>query len=1038
MQDEQVKVSPSTSQHRENVYDPVVTTFPTPDHLKKEDEQPGFFDVLPTALNSESSIAGISRVLTDAGFSYDRFFNLEETLREDKELSDRIEALPLEFEYGSAMSRKHLDYLVQRAEDELERDKYVAQAEGWGALASFTAATLDPTDWALSLLSGPIGLVSKGTKMQRVLRSGVSAAAINASVESFVVSGSSFRGNEHIVYAGLLGLSLGSGLGYLAPKDNAAFIEAAKRLAADERGAIPLSRKAKPPQADEAPTTGTRTQSEGLEAHPESDDLALASFHLPTYAKQVIGSASSRARKMGLDLLEAGPLKNKDSVRQHSAELEADLIERKHLTTYYKSSNPFYKAWAKENGYRGISAEFNSAPGEVFRRRIGEYLHGADEADENVIKAADQFSTMMRNMLEEQKAAGVLGAENIPFNKNYLPRVPRLKKVREVLSEVNLEGLAQIIRRGLDPEMPENVATRVSKAYARRLSAKSHRVDMEDFHGVSFDDMESLRLWFDDDKLFSEVEEALTAIKKSKGDTNDGRPSWLKKRLFMDMTAETEVGGKTYRVMDLFDQDVGRVGTRYVRSAAGWSALAKKGYRSQSDVNKALEDIRSQGDVTAAKKLDEVVNLITGRSIDTDPYSSFNQVSKSLRDLNFVTKMGQAGWFGQMAELGFVAGKVGLKNMLANMPGLKALWRRARKGELEDDLAEELHFVLGSGSDFVRNPVMRGFDDLGIGFDTTTRLGQGLEKADNVLQGMKRFVSIAGGLAPVTAWMQGIAAKSIAHKLSLFASGRKLLTDAQRVRLRDAGWSDKMQERIFEEMRKHSKFSPSGRLKAINYQSWDDEVFGSFSLGMNRLQRIAVQENDIGSTIPFMHKELGKVLTQFRSFAVNAYSKQFLHNVHFRDMETFMVFSMGLMSSSLAYIGQQTANNWMDGEKLEDRLSLDNIVKGSLQKHGMLTLFPGLVDTAMQLTGFDPVFKYGRSSGQAASFIAGNPTVSTINNLGKLASLPGSLAHPSYNFSQEDSRVLEALLPNIVPVKNGIEMMNQNLPKHSQEDEYWN
>lgn len=1043
------------------VFDPATNKNGLPEW--KQEEAPKAGETINAAFAQEGTMNSLRRVGEQSEFYYDRLYNWEEHIKEP-EVAKRIANLPDNFEYAHALNRDHFDYIASNAEKDMEHQDTLARAGGWGVLASVGAGLVDPVDWAVTLAAAPVSILAKGSKIARFAYAGGGAAVANMATEGVIQSQVQFRDQSNIAFAGLVGFGLGGAVGSLAKLDelemNKAYVAAwssdikqfnsglnPMRSFIDDEGNTIFRRK----NSEDGLSQGqTRTESDGLDVNPESDELALAGFQLPTYNTVLMRSDNAESRKFAQDVLEGTPLANKEAVRGHSAELRAGILEKNAMDKFYRGMNLELKEWAVDNGYGSTRLTLDAEPSEAFRKEVWRHLEGfTDGVSPQAARASKNFRKLMEDSAHHQNRFGVEGAEKLlkGGKENYMPRSANIGAVKSIMDTHGLEGLHKIISAGLrkgftdaDGIVDEDLLDRITKAYSLRLNSRAQRVGMQDFHGITLSEIDNLKTWFTRPEDFDAAKIAINKYLKKTAE-GDGSHDWLKKQLGMDMTAEVTLKGKLFSTADIFEQDIGKLAERYTRTSSGWSSLAEKGYGSEAKIQQLITRLVADSKGEEAVRVDEIVKLLTGRTLDADPHSTFNQMGKSLRDINFARSMGQAGWFAQMAEVGNIMANAGLKTVFQHVPALKGMMKQIRTGKMDTELAQEIRDHLGTGSHFNRNPTMRSFDESGNGFDTSTRTGKALETGDRYIQGTKKLTSIAGGLAPVTAFTHNVNASATAQKIAEFANGTRKLTNAQRVRLRDAGWSDKMQERIFNQYRKHAKAGSNGKLKKMDFDKWDDdEAYDAWTLGMSRMNNRIIQENDIGTSLPFMHKELGKIMTQFRAFPIHAYSKQLIHGVAMNDMQTYMAFSYGIATASMAYMAQTYINHGSDREELKKRMTWKSIIAGTTQKHAMSSILPSTVDTVLGVAGVDPLFKYGRSTGNDASFITGNPTVKLLGTLGAAKNIPTSvLFNPDYKFSQQDTRVLRDMLPNLIGVKQGIKMMNENLnlPKSSKDGSVW-
>jgi len=179
-----------------------------------------------------------------------------------------------------------------------------------------------------------------------------------------------------------------------------------------------------------------------------------------------------------------------------------------------------------------------------------------------------------------------------------------------------------------------------------------------------------------------------------------------------------------------------------------------------------------------------------------------------------------------------------------------------------------------------------------------------------------------------------------------------------------------------------------------------------------------IQRNLVGELPKTMHTPMGQIMFQFRSFVMNAWGKQLLSNLNQRDLQTGMSWMYATSLGVVAYVGQQHLNTLgaEDREEvLEERLSLKNVATGGFQRAGFASLMPMMADTANTWANpwvDEPLFAYGRTSGQLTDIITGNPSVDAVSSLrgGALGGIKAG-AREDYEMSSEQVDDLYSLIP---------------------------
>ena len=476
-------------------------------------------------------------------------------------------------------------------------------------------------------------------------------------------------------------------------------------------------------------------------------------------------------------------------------------------------------------------------------------------------------------------------------------------------------------------------------------------------------------------------------------------------------------------MVDLFERDAEKLLFNYSRTMSGWVGLARQmNIKSPGEWEKFIRLIRSRGealgqaqDVIDAKvdRFNFLFRGITGMPLETDPASLYARAARGARDYNFL-RIGAAFGFAQLAEIGQMIGTTGFRNVLAHVPALRGMVKRGVDGKLTDQLASEIEDMIAPGVDRLLNMPSTRWDEHGYGMADTGVWS----RVDDAVQVAKRVTADVGGLSAATTVFQRMGARAVMQKLLGFAHGAKL-TKGQARRLRGMGMSDEMQKRVFEQMRKHAttepSFVPGGRkLRALNPDRWDDaDALDELTFSVHREARRIVQENDIGASTPWLHSTTGKLMTQFRTFMLTAWSKATLHNIHHHDLQAFQLLTTSMFAAGLAYIAQQSINI-ADKKEREKRLEPAEIAKAAFQRTAVASIGPALFDTtATTLFRTDPQFSFGRSSGLASDLVRGAPVVDLYDRVARAAGIPALIARPDEEFTKREYRNIHGLLPVI-------------------------
>ena len=676
-------------------------------------------------------------------------------------------------------------------------------------------------------------------------------------------------------------------------------------------------------------------------------------------------------------------------------------------------------------------------------------------------------------------ADGKIIDNGVPQNPNYVHRrlsstaIPEWKrKLRDAgVEEKNIDktivqALAEAYKRGAKKgeEITDAEALKVARLYYIGVS-RAAEGNFINFGVLSRANMDALKKHLrdiSDDNNIAElddeaIEDALSIL--TKGPTTS-KGSAVSRRFQLDETTihsleVTDSAGRVKKVdiniEDLYDRNAYGGLDKYLREMTGRIAAAKHmNIKSDKDFDDIIDQVKKDQEAAVDQKSKNSIGKdirnvttmyrhLTGRPIDKgfgaeDQASTFKFAARILQDYNYIRVMNQVG-FAQIAEIYNIAALMGWKAMLANMPTLRAMRRDLQQGKIiKDELMRDIESITGIGAEYSRYATVSerytGTADEVIGLSYTPGQQRMLHRADQMKRVTSHYLS---GMTPITIMTQRLAAKAAIHRMARLS--QKPLNAKDYMRFRDLGWDDKTTDAILAQLKKGTD---QNKLKNLNLENWDPELREEFANGLTRWAYRAIQENDIGAMGHFMTQTWGKVLSQFRTFMLVSHAKQFLHAGHTaiyrRDFQGAHAMMGTTFMGGMSYIAQQHAKNlgaddddnifdlfhgdWDD----ESKYSLKNLSTAAFQRSSYSSFIPIGVDTVWgDLTGFDPVFGHGRSTGLGGDIVTGSPSFDTLYKLGRLGAEFRDLAHGE-DFDPAKLRAL--FYSNALGVHNIIERMS--------------
>lgn len=1016
---------------------------------------PGLMRTIGAAFENENTFNVIGRTMersraANSGPTIDA----EQVIKARPEYQKRLDLLPEEYREKvlEARTEAELDTILRHGETRVRNAEMLANGGlGQNLVSQLAVGLVDPVDWLVTITTGGAGkIATTANTARRVGIGALSAGVSNAAVEAVISSEDPTRTTTDIAAAAALGIGIGGALNLRGGPRERMSTDDTELDDALSRGAKDL-------------LNGTRTPP--LANRPANDDTILGPYIRPdagsagaakrevedveyfgtqflapgAYGRLLDKSVPKEMRGFASQLL-AGTSRVDDGVREITAEEVSSQIERTFRSRVYLDYNPHFESWRKEQGYNLVRADLTSGPQQDFMREVTRAMLGDTSVSKQARAAAPAFAKGYQRFLRRAQQAGVEGFEDIPTNANYVPRRINNRKYMQLRNEIGPEGVRIVlknamVKQGMDPALAE----RVAKAYETGTFDRATGRRQDTFVGPSEDSIERLRYYLpeDDPDLVDDVIAHLKQFRKE-GSRDSGRIREARFRIDMDVMEPITINGREIRALDIFEDDASLLFERYARTVGGWIGLAERaGIKSQNDWDIQMDNLRQKfgndpKNVERMQRLEEVKDLILGRSI-TSEGGKARRMAQAVMKLNFATSMGQAG-MASIAEAGNIVAHMGLKNAMMHIPALRSFWRSARKGEVDTEFTDELRGLFGVGMRTKLSRGRAGYDEFADEIDVKM-----FDTIDRILDPASRATSYAGGIGPINDYLQLLASKSYLQKLANVATGRKKFSDADRARLRDAGFHDGVLDRAMENIRKHGVFDGK-RLVGLGADKWEPDILNDLISATDRMVYRAVQENDIGSSAWWMHTTTGRMLTQFRSFIINAWVKQTLHGMRFRDRQTFAAVMFTTTFGGLSYMARSYTNTLTgDPERRERLLDPKNIATASMAATGYASIMPTVIDTGLVNIGEEAMFAQVRTTGLSTDLITGAPIVQTINNLQSTAGAPVRVMRDDYEFSQDDFRKFTRLLPlnNVLGVRNAIDLMNEELPERSKEDDYW-
>lgn len=626
-------------------------------------------------------------------------------------------------------------------------------------------------------------------------------------------------------------------------------------------------------------------------------------------------------------------------------------------------------------------------------------------------KAAKSMADGYRTLLSQAKNAGVKGAQDVDFNDFFVNRVWHHGNIRKatlahgedsiikVIAE-SIQNKAEVLGRlrkspGMAHLSDAELLNVKAKRFLTAVKSLEHSNALRDIT-LAGRDMATLRSELDGLGVNKDhVDDLIDLMFEMRpGEADAGRVGNLKFRFGLDENTSVVTHAGELKLADLFENDARVLMDVYSNSMAGHTGLAKVGIPDRAtwaaELKRATDEASNSPGIDGGRVakdmalLEDVYKNITGRPMNNDSFSNTARAAAAFRGYTRAVMLGQLG-IAATFEMANAVARLGLGAMLKQMPSLRSILTAFRNGYLPDQgLARDI--MLWHGFGYEKMSAYARANEIENGF-----FGTALTVAEKGANKASHAVDILSGNASITSITRQFAGMMSAQNMADFAHG-KTLTEKMQQRWVGQGISAEDIPDVLAAFKKHSSMQGK-RLTEIRYEDWlkdSPSTYEKFQLWMSRQVRDAIQDQDLGETMPFMHSTLGKVFAELKTFMLVAHAKNFLKNVHYRDATAVQVWLMGFLGESMAYMLQSSINQ---PDKLEENLTPDKIARAALFRMAALGGLSYMVDTGYQLaTGGESLVQPGMTANTGNRSLLNTPSLIVAKKLGSApATLSGLL-----------------------------------------------
>jgi hypothetical protein len=696
--------------------------------------------------------------------------------------------------------------------------------------------------------------------------------------------------------------------------------------------------------------------------------------------------------------------------RQKTASVLKFMWERKHLDDVMPKFREAYTAYSKDNSTSWFSPKYWGKGRDDFNRKIRFELEQYRNASVNgttyvskepvyIQEAVDSWRKNMKEIAGLAQSNGVKGFDDLVIHDGYVPLLWQGKRLAGMSDKLKGRYQSLLVRGYINAGIDDKSADTIAKAVFNRQIQKALGVDSNPGALLSKDSREFLKEMLDLNGVSKAEQEALFG----RIDTTlaeRGKSARAKGRVPIDLT----VSDGDIQLLDIIDNDMTSLGTRYLSEISGRSALARKGITNdgawRATVTAVLKDSQAAGSTPdELAKMREILDATYSQFIGQPVGKGIHKGARRLQELAMTSMLGTVG-VAQMAESANVIASIGISNLMKYSSELKAFRSAVKNGTADDTLLGELRAHIGGMWDehlFFR-PEVRLDQAGGDTSDIFTSL-------DNVLAGAKEKLGYLSGMNQIKNIQQQFVAIGQANKVVKMiqegGSDERILK-----RFADIGWDQKTINKIRKYVDNGTvEFQDNGSLAKLNLQKWDAKTLENFSIGMHRHSAQIIQFPMIGETAYWQHSTVGSMLSQFRSFTLLSIEKQTSRQLRFADTETATAFSFGVGLSALLYMtkAQATSIGRPDREEyLEKKMAAGAVINGAIQWSGAMGPASEIIN-AMAATGILPSEVGSGSIGRSGGGFNLTDQIPSLSVATKGVNLSTSLIQHITPFGEGDS-----------------------------------
>jgi hypothetical protein len=509
-------------------------------------------------------------------------------------------------------------------------------------------------------------------------------------------------------------------------------------------------------------------------------------------------------------------------------------------------------SWVKRFGLNDQRTRFDQAvQAELYRRRTStaEVLTEFDP----VRRAADALDAAHTRAAAEGRAAGILGANNLPDGPSRGYWTQRLdgRKIIEA-SPTERATMQEALARHFEQQytLDPKVAAAVADVYVRNAVAKIHGTGT-----VQVDTQGSV----------------VRSIREEMEHIADGIVDPVLKQQLLDSTMgmsntrrRLDIPWDDPAVAKFFDSDLIGLNRGYTRRMAAEVATTRVGLLGLKGVRELRAASLSNGPLVSEKELQSLDRVIAELFGTPVPGAVTSVAAQNARTLTAAVRLGGAV-FAQAGDLMNVAAALGVPaafRTITNLPRLVLDIKRMVAGGETTSILQGVDRAGGKIGlrDYLIEAPLAPSDDMLSEYTRTpgifTQLVQHVGYASQSINFFRAFLAVQH---------RHVAEELLKHVVDAHIAGRALSTP-----LKDMGFTDELVRGLGPAITR----GRDGRVLGFDPALLPEQAAQRFMVSLHRGVGQMIQHNFVGENSSWAHNDWVKIMTQFRTFSLTANEKQ--------------------------------------------------------------------------------------------------------------------------------------------------------------------